>query len=197
MAQNISYTVKKLSNLCPRLSLAVFLLGALIAGCSTTDQTQQGTGSTTGGLIIPSNFDQALKENQKALTDGKDQPDLALYNIGVISAHSANPKKDYSRALLSFRTLVKNHPSSARAEQAKIWIQALELNQKISEESHKLSEEKRALLRARDQLTQEREQLTQERTQLTQERNKLNYAVEKSRQLDADIEKRRKQSLKR
>jgi len=190
MAQHSSYTVKKLSNLCPQLSLAALLLSAFIAGCSTSDQTQQGNGSTTGGLIIPSNFDQALKENQKVLTDGKGQPDLALYNIGVISAHSANPKKDYSRALLSFRTLVKNHPSSPRAEQAKIWIQALEQNQKNIEDSHKLTEEKRALLRVRDQLTQEREQLTLER-------NKLNYAIEKSRQLDAEIEKRRKQSLKR
>ena len=162
---------------------APLLLGSLIAGCSTTDQSSQGTIAPTGGLIIPSNFDQALRENQKSLAENKGQPDVALYNIGVISAHSANPKKDYSRALLSFRTLVKDHPSSMRAEQAKIWIQALEQNQKNIEEGQKLADDKRALVRERDQLAQER--------------NKLNYAIEKSRQLDAEIEKRRKQSLNR
>ena len=140
-------------------------------------------------MIIPSNFDQALKENQKVLAEGKGQPDVALFNIGVISAHSANPKKDYSRALLSFRTLVKTIPA-VRARSRRSGSEALEQIQKATEEGHKLAEDKRALARERDQLAQER-------TQLTQERNKLMYAVEKSRELDAEIEKRRKQSLKR
>jgi len=190
MTYQLIFQLRRLGKLRLLLNAAPLLLGALIAGCSTTDQSRQGTSSPTGSLIIPSNFDQALKENQKALAENKGQPDVALYNIGVISAHSANPKKDYSRALLSFRTLLKDHPSSLRAEQAKLWIQAIEQNQKASEEGQRLAEEKRAVARERDQLAQER-------TQLAQERNKLNYAIEKSRQLDADIEKRRKQSLNR
>ena len=183
MTQRLIFRLTRLRKLRLLFSAAPLLLGSLIAGCSTADQSWQGTRSPTGGLIIPSNFDQALKENQKALAENKGQPDVALYNIGVISAHSANPKKDYSRALLSFRTLLKDYPSSLRAEQAKLWIQAIEQNQKAAEEGHKLAEDKRALARERDQLAQER--------------NKLNYAIEKSRQLDAEIEKRRKQSLKR
>ena len=183
MTQRLMSLWNRLRDLRLLLSAAPLLFGALLAGCSTTDQSWQNPNSPTGGLIIPSNFDQALKENQKALAENKGQPDVALYNIGVISAHSANPKKDYSRALLSFRTLLKDYPSSVRAEQTKLWIQAIEQNQKATEEGHKLAEDKRALVRERDQLTQER--------------NKLHYAVEKSRQLDAEIEKRRKQSLKR
>jgi len=190
MTQQLKFILRRVGNLRLLFSAASLLLGSFIAGCSTTGPSWQGTSAPTGGLIIPGNFDQALKENQKALAENKGQPDVALYNIGVISAHSANPKKNYSRALLSFRTLVKNHPSSPRAEPAKLWIQAIEQNQKIAEEEHKLTEDKRAVARERDQLAQER-------TQLAQERNKLNYAIEKSRQLDADIEKRRKQSLNR
>jgi len=172
------------------IPLLPLLLTALIAGCSSIQTPGQGANSVDGGLIVPSNFDQALREHQKALTEGKGQPDAALYNIGVIWAHSANPKKDYLKALNSFRTLVKDHPASPRAEPAKIWIQALEQNFKNLEEGQKLADEKRALARERDQVTRERDQLAQER-------NKLNYAIEKSRQLDAEIEKRRKQSLKR
>jgi len=169
---------------------APLILCTFIAGCSITGNMSQGSDTSIDALIIPSNFDQALKENQKVLIDAKGERDVALYNIGVISAHSANPKKDYSRALLAFRTLAKEYPSSWRTEQARLWIQALEEGQKSTAEAQKLAEEKRALARVRDQLTQERDQLTQER-------NKLNYAIEKSRQLDAAVEKRRKQSLKR
>jgi hypothetical protein len=162
----------------------------LVAGCSTTDPLSQGGSAATGGVIIPSNFDQALRDHQKTLADNKGQTDIALYDIGVLSAHSANPKKDYLRAMTSFRTLIKNHPTSSRAEPAKIWLQALEQNFKNIEDGQKLAEETRALTRERDQLARERDQLALER-------NKINYAVEKSRQLDAEIEKRRKQSLKR
>ena len=190
MTQRLIFLLRRLRTLRLLFGAATLLFGSLFAGCATTDHSWQDTNSPTGGVIIPSNFDQALKENQKALAENKGQPDVALYNIGVISAHSANPKKDYSRALLSFRTLLKDYPGSLRAEQAKLWIQAIEQNQKASEEGQRLAEEKRAVARERDQLAQER-------TQLSQERNKLNYAIEKSRQLDAEIEKRRKQLLKR
>ncbi len=162
------------------------LLVALTGGCSTTDQSGRDSNPPNGAVIIPSNFDQALRQNQKALVEGKGQPDIALYNIGVISAHSANPKKDYFKALASFKTIVKDHPASSRAEPAKIWIQAIEQNYKNLEEGQRLADEKRAVARERDQLMKERDQLTQER-------NKLNYAIEKSRELDAEIEKRRKQ----
>jgi hypothetical protein len=165
------------------LAAAALILCAFIAGCATMEQQPPAIDSPTGNSILPSNFDQALKENQRALAEGKGPPDVALFNIGVVSAHSANPKKDYPRALLAFRTLVKDHPSSPRAEQAKIWLQALEQIQKNAEEIQKLADEKRAVARERDLVSQER--------------SKLNYAIEKSRQLDAEIEKRRRQSLNR
>ncbi len=181
--QLISFAETNAQKLNKLLCAAALILCSLIAGCANTDHQPQGVDSPSGNLVISSNFDQALKENQRALAEGKGPPDVALFNIGVVSAHSANPKKDYPRALLAFRTLVKDHPSSPRAEQAKIWIQALEQIQKNAEEIQKLVEEKRAVARERDLVIQER--------------NKLNYATEKSRQLDAEIEKRRRQSLNR
>jgi len=165
--------------------VAPLLLVSLIAGCSISESIQN-TIPPTESQSVPSNFDQTLRDNQKVLAEGKGQPDVALYNIGVTSAHSANPKKDYFKALASFKTLVKDYPNSSRAEPAKIWIQAIEQNYKNLEEGQKLADEKRAVARERDQLMKERDQLAQER-------NKLNYAIEKSRELDAEIEKRRKQ----
>ena len=170
MTQRLIFLLRRLGHLRLLFSAATLLFGSLIAGCATTDHSWQDTNSSTGGLIIPSNFDQALKENQKALAENKGQPDVALYNIGVILAHSANPKKDYFKALNSFKTLVKDYPASPSAEPAKIWIQAIELNYKNLEEGQKLTEEKRAVARERDTLARDRDQLAQER-------NKLNYAI--------------------
>ena len=143
-----------------------------------------GSGQVSHSPIVmttPANFDVALKENQTALAAGKIAPAVALYNTGFLLAHPSNPKKDYPKAILSFQTLLAEHPRSSLIEPAKTWIQVLEQQQKVAEERRKVAEEKRALER--------------EREMLSQERQKLNYASEKSRQLDLEIEKRRRQTL--
>jgi hypothetical protein len=155
----------------------------IVIGCTTGEF---GVGSDSGrGPIVqtPTNFETALKQNRAALAERKGAQDLALYNIGVILAHPSNPRRDQTKAVQSFKTLVAEHPRSTYAEQAKAWIQVLEQQQKLADERQKLAEEKRSL--------------TREREMLLQERQKLNYANEKSQQLDMEIEKRRRQSLTR
>src|SRR5262245_21175510 len=162
-------------------------LAALVAcvaffACAKVTDTVHGPGSDHSVIVgTPANFDVALKENQAALNTNKIAPDVALYNIGYLSAHPSNPKKDYPKAIASFQTLVTEHPRSSLVEPSKTWLQVLEQQQRVAEERRKLSEEKRALER--------------EREMLAQERQKLNYASEKSRQLDLEIEKRRRQTL--
>jgi tetratricopeptide (TPR) repeat protein len=134
-------------------------------------------------LFAEGKYEAALKENQRALAEGRGAPDAALFNIGFICAYSQNPKKDHPKALQSFKTLVSQHPQSPFAEQGKVWILVLEEHQKISEERHRLAEEKRAVNKEREVLAQERE--------------KLKYTVEKSRQVDIEIERRRRRSLNR
>jgi hypothetical protein len=161
----------------------IFLLSA--SSCSTVRELVQGDGSDgtaqTRAVHTPANFERALKENQTAVAEGKIAPDLGLFNNGVILAHPANPKKDYPRAIRSFRTLLKEHPRSAFVEQSKTWLQVLELQQELAAEKQRLTEEKRALIRDREALLQERQQ--------------LDYATQKSLQLDLEIEKRRRRSL--
>jgi hypothetical protein len=159
-------------------------------GC-TTGELGIGSDSTRGPIVqTPTNFETALKQNQAALADRKGAPDLALYNIGLLLVHPANPKRDQTKAIQSFRTLVAEHPRSTYSEPAKTWIQVLEQQQKVTEERQKLTDEKQ-------KLAEEKRALTREREMLVQERQKLNYANEKSQQLDLEIEKRRRQSLSR
>jgi hypothetical protein len=171
------------------LESAVIALLAL-AGCNilrmeSTEAPQQAINpepfAHATALFNQSNYEGALKENQRLLAEKKAAPDMALFNIGVISAYSSNPKKDYSRALNSFKTLTMQYPSSPLSEHAKIWIQLIEEHQRVADERRKLTDEKRILTREREVLSQERE--------------KQKYVAEKSRQLDLEIEKRRRQTL--
>ncbi len=155
----------------------------IVMGC-TTGEFGIRSNSTRGPIVqTPTNFKTALKQNQAALAERNGEQDLALYNIGIILAHPSNPKREPIKALRSFKALVSEYPRSTYAEQAKTWIQVLEQQQKVADERQKLAKEKRTLNR--------------EREMLLQERQKLNYAVEKSEQLDMEIEKRRRQSLSR
>jgi hypothetical protein len=156
---------------------------SILIGCTTGDHARSA--STAPGPIVqtPSDFEAALKQNQAALTERKGAEDLALYNIGVILAHPENPKRDQVKALNSFQALVAEYPRSIYAEPSKVWIDLLEQQRKLKEERQKLAEEKRSL--------------TREKEMLVQERQKLSYENEKSQQLDMEIEKRRRQSLRR
>jgi hypothetical protein len=156
---------------------------SIVIGCTTGDHGKSS--NTAPGPIVqtPSDFETALKQNQAALTERKGAEDLALYNIGVILAHPENSKRDPGKAINSFKVLVAEYPRSIYAEPSKVWIDLLEQQRKLKEERQKLAEEKRGL--------------TREKETLVQERQKLYYENEKSQQLDMEIEKRRRQSLRR
>ncbi|CAH2030821.1 tetratricopeptide repeat protein [Trichlorobacter ammonificans] len=73
-------------------------------------------------------FDGALRENQRVLSRTPKQPpaDAALFSIGRIHLHYANPKRDYKRAHATFIRLKREFPASPFAEEAKSWISLLE-----------------------------------------------------------------------
>lgn len=159
-----------------------------LAGCAAlwepvkSADAENGTDSfaRSGALFAQRRYQEAFKENQRLLSEGRGAPDVALFNMGLISAYSLNPHKDYPTALALFKKLVRDYPQSAQTEQAKVWIEVLEEHQKIVDEKEKLVEEKRTL--------------TRERELLSQEKGKLKNMVEKSGQVDIEIEKRRRQT---
>ncbi|HEX5605561.1 MAG TPA: hypothetical protein VFY96_03545 [Candidatus Binatia bacterium] len=161
----------------------ILLSACFIVSCTTGDRG--GSSDSALGPIVqpPTDFETALKQNQAALIEAKGAEDLALYNIGVILAHPSNPKRDQTKAINSFKVLVTEYPRSIYAEPSKVWIDVLEQQRKLKDERQKLAEEKRGLMR--------------EKEMLVQERQKLYYDNEKSQQLDMEIEKRRRQSLRR
>lgn len=159
---------------------ALFLLGA----CTSMWPGLKSRGNDTGTDPFE------IIENQAVFDEGKVAPDVALFNMGVISAYSLDPEKDYPRALVSFRTITQDYPQSPLVEQARFWIQVLEEHQKMNADQRQFAEEKRALSR-------EREMLNREKEILFQAMEKLKYTAAKSHQVDIEIEKRRRQTLQK
>lgn len=86
-------------------------------------------------LWAQNDFDRALGENQAVLAKYGHKPpaDEALYALGFIYAQANNPKKDYSKAIFYFKRLLREIPQSLRAEEAKAWVQILELWERSSQ----------------------------------------------------------------
>jgi len=84
-------------------------------------------------LLARGEYGRALAENEKVLSlAGRDIPrDEALFYIGLIQVHPANPARDYGKALAVFRRLLKDYPGSALAEQAKTLTGLLQENEKL------------------------------------------------------------------
>lgn len=95
-------------------------------------------------LVNRGNFEGAMKESQDLLDSSLNGPpgDVALLNMGLISAHVANPKKDYRKALGFFQRLVREFPRSPLAEEAKIWAGVLQAYEQAKQVDIDIEEKK-------------------------------------------------------
>lgn len=86
-------------------------------------------------LIDRGAFDEAARQSEGILSASPQSPqvDEALYALGLVFAHAGNPKKDYRKSRDSFARLVKEHPGSPLAGEAKIWIGVLDTIEKTKQ----------------------------------------------------------------
>jgi hypothetical protein len=164
---------------------------ALLSGCAQVlDGAKPSKNETAANdrlqrakkLFEEGNYEASLKENEGALalTNGKAPGDEALFAMGLISAHSKNAARDYPKALLFFERVLGEYPQSRLIEQVKIWVEVLQEHQKLAQEKKVLLKEKQAL--------------TQEKLALAREREKLNQSAEQSRNVDIEIEQKRRKA---
>ena len=98
-------------------------------------------------LLSKGNFDGAIKKSQDILARSPKTPpgDEALMDMGLISAHYANPKKDYKKALSYFMRVEREFPRSPLAEEAKIWIGVLQAFEKAKQVDIEIEEMKKGI----------------------------------------------------
>ncbi len=85
--------------------------------------------------ISRGDFEGALKAGQRLLSRSPKSPpgDQALLDLGLISAHYANPKKDYKKALGYFLRVEREFPQSPLVEEARIWVSVLRAFEKAKQ----------------------------------------------------------------
>jgi len=98
-------------------------------------------------LLAKGDFEGALEENQKVLSKYANTPpgDEALFNMGYIYAHYGNPKKDYRKSISFFQKIVEGCPKSPLIEQAKIWVEVLQVIEKSKQVDIEIEEMKKEL----------------------------------------------------
>ena len=110
---------------------AAGLIMAMLAACASVGSrpAQQEDRHLRQGrqLLAQGDFAGALRENQAVVARFPRTPpgDAALFNIGMIHLHYANPKRDIGKARIFFSRLIQKFPDSPRAEEARIWRKIL------------------------------------------------------------------------
>ena len=94
-----------------------------------------------------SDFDGAMKEYQDILSRSPKAPpgDEALFNLGLLAAHYANPRRDYKRSLGYFMRIESDFPNSHFAEEAKIWVSVLHAFEKAKQVDLEIEKKKKGL----------------------------------------------------
>ena len=113
-------------------ALIIFIVAAC-APLGNTPTDRENAGLRHGRqLLVDRDFQGALRESRKVLDRYPHIPpgDAALYEIGMIHVHPANPKSDPGKALQAFTRLTREFPLSPRAEEARIWIHMLQVVKK-------------------------------------------------------------------
>jgi tetratricopeptide (TPR) repeat protein len=93
-------------------------------------------------LLEQQDYDGSFKEYQEVLSlAGQNPPgDEALFNMGLIYAHSGNPKKDYGKSVGFLNKLTKSYPRSPFVAQARVWVGILQENEKLNQTIQKLNQ---------------------------------------------------------
>jgi hypothetical protein len=132
------------------LSVACLILFILFnsAACVLSPAREECTHlGSISDFIARGDFEGAMRESQDILAHSPITPpgDEALMNMGLISAHYANPKRDYKKAVGYFMRIEKEFPRSPLVEEAKIWVGVLLAFEKAQQVDIEIEKKKKEL----------------------------------------------------
>jgi TolA-binding protein len=97
----------------------------------------------------PGGFEAAITEKLEQLSADGDGPgpDVILYQLGLLSAHNENPKKDYKMAMVYMNRLVTEYPGSPLVDEARIWLGVFDVIEKIQQVDVEIDEKKKEFVK--------------------------------------------------
>jgi hypothetical protein len=170
-------------------------------------------------LLAQRDYEGSRRENEEVLSvsAGKPPGDQALFGIAMIWADPLNPGADHGKSLASLQTLMADYPGGPWAERARVMAdamkrnnelkrasaEAVQENQKLKQENERLkqassetSQENEKLKRASAEAVQENQKLKRLSVEASQEIQKLKRIVEESRQVDIEIDEKKRSQAK-
>jgi TolA-binding protein len=123
--------------------------GVLETGETGAERKSRAHLQSVQNLMRRGDFEGALLANQEVLAATPKVPpgDAALFSMGLMHIHYANPRKDYRRALGVFAQLQKDFPQSPLAEDAKVWVGVLEAMERAIQIDIEIEEKRKELTR--------------------------------------------------
>jgi tetratricopeptide (TPR) repeat protein len=133
-------------------------------------------------------YDRAFQEYQKAAVLAKKNPpaDEALFSMGLILSSPGNPQKDPPRALEFMKSVFTEFPQSPFADPARIWTGLIQENDRLVKAYEKS-------LQDREILARDYEKLHKTQDKLTKDNEKLNKMLEDYKQVDIEMEGKRRE----
>lgn len=136
-------------------------------------------------LFAQGDFEGSFRENHTIITFFQDQSPMeeAIFMLGLIYVHPGNPNKDFGKSLEFMKRLTKEYPNSFFGQEAKVWISILLMNEKAGKENEKL--------------IREHEKLAKEHEKLIKEHDKMSKMLEEYKQVDVEIEEKKREKGKK
>jgi len=139
-------------------------------------------------LLAEGDYARALAESEKVLAlAGRSIPAAeALFNIGLILAHPANPARDDAKAVLTLQRLSRDYPASAQADQAKIIAGLILENQGLNRTVERLNSHI-------ERLNSQAERSSSQMERLNSRMDKLQSIIDELKQVDIGVEQKKRE----
>lgn len=146
-------------------------------------------------LFSSGDYDGALRNYQKVidLLNKKPPADEAYFNIALIHAYPGNPKKNYGQSLVFMKRLITDFPQSLFFYQAKVWIDVLQVNEKLTKENEKLIKDYEKTIKDHDRLAKEYEKMNKDYEKLVKDYEISTKMLEEYKKVDIEIEEKKKE----
>jgi tetratricopeptide (TPR) repeat protein len=150
-------------------------------------------------------YEKALEENKKVISlAGRDiRVDKALFYMGLIYAHPGNSARDYGKAMVLFRRLIRDYPESPLVDQAKTIVGLLQENDALDRTTEKLNhtiDEQKKKIERLNNVTEEQKKTVDRLNNIIDEQKKmvdrLNNIIDELKQVDIGVEKKKRGKAK-
>ncbi|MCK4619230.1 MAG: hypothetical protein KAT52_04745 [Desulfobacterales bacterium] len=167
------------------LCMVIFITGCVQQTKNMKDSTYYLTLQTKEIKTEISRLEKALKSEDDSLS----RP-TSLYYLALLYSHSKNPEPDYKHAFKNLEEYILLDPEGAEQKSSVQYLMSL-LNKLIKNEN--LCNELKTLITT---LKQENKTLTEKYEKLVIENQNTKEIIEKLKQLDIQLEKKREKKLK-